>query len=164
MKKIIIVRHAKSSWEHPGLKDIERPLNERGLRDAPKMGQRLYDLGIRPDLLVSSPARRTWHTAQFFAQALQYNDNIQSVPQLYIARPEDILELIRELDPVLNEVIIFGHNPTLTDLINYFAETHISNVPTCGIGVLEAEVDDWQAFVPATARLRHFLYPKMFVN
>ena len=164
MKKIIIVRHAKSSWEHPGLKDIERPLNDRGLRDAPAMGGRLKDLGIRPDLLIASPARRTWHTAQFFAEATLYNGEIQSVPQLYVARPEDILELIQGLDNNLEEVLIFGHNPTITDLVNLFSESYISNVPTCGIGVIEAEIDDWQAFLPATGRLRHFLYPKMFTH
>lgn len=164
MKKIYIVRHAKSSWEHPGLKDYERPLNNRGLRDAPLMAKRLKDLGAVPDLLISSHAVRAHHTARFFAEALNCPREIEVASGLYGAEPGDIVQMIQELDNSIKEVCIFGHNPTITDLVNHYAETHISNVPTCGVVVLEAEIDDWKAFVQATVRLRHFLYPKMFAT
>lgn len=162
MKKIFIVRHAKSSWEHPGLKDFERPLNERGLRDAPLMGKRLKDMGAAPDLIISSPATRAFGTAQFFAQALDYTTEIIVEPTLYVAEPADFIRLIQKLDNSLSEVFIFGHNPTITDLVNHYSDQTISNVPTCGVALLEAEIGDWEAFVQATVRVRHFLYPKMF--
>ncbi len=165
MKVVYFVRHAKSSWEDPSLKDFDRPLNKRGFRDAPFMGKLLHAKGAKPDQLISSPAMRAKTTAGFFAEALEIpKEEIRLVRDIYEAFPEEILRLINELPNGLNEVMIFGHNPTMTALANKFSEDLISNIPTCGVFKVVAEVDDWQAFGPQTGQLTDYHYPKQYFS
>lgn len=163
MKTIYFVRHAKSSWDNPMLRDIERPLGGRGLKDAPFMARMLKDKGVQPDLLLSSPATRAYSTALFFADAFAVEHaSVQLEPRIYEAYPEDIMVIISKLPDVLDTVLLFGHNPTFTTLANRFSPTYIDNVPTCGIFKVEASVDSWNDFHAPDTKLTAFYFPKQF--
>lgn len=163
MKTIYFVRHAKSSWDHPSVRDIERPLEARGLRDAPMMARVLKSKGIQPDLLLSSPATRAYSTALYFADAFEIDrKDVQIQPRIYEAFSEDILAIIEELPADVDTVLIFGHNPTFTTIANRFSKQHIDNVPTCGIFKVEAKVNSWNDFKIPAAVLTEFHYPKQY--
>ena len=164
MKKLLFIRHAKSSWKDFSLADIERPLNKRGLRDAPFMGRKLKEQGIQPDLLVSSPAVRAYTTAQIIAKALDYPlRKIEKNPKIYEAGTRTIFKIIQGLDDKFKEVLIFGHNPTFTYMANYFSPTLIDNVPTCGIVAVAADIEHWKDFNQDTATFLFFDYPKRYL-
>ncbi len=163
MKIIYFVRHAKSSWEDSSLRDFQRPLNKRGLRDAPFMGRLMHAKAPAPDRLITSPAVRARTTARYYAEAIGYPvEDLQEEPVIYEAFPVDIMKLIEQFDPGWKVVFLFGHNPTWTTLANTFATSFIANIPTCGTFRVEAEVDDWAAFTSATGRLTEFYYPKQY--
>lgn len=165
MKTIYFVRHAKSSWEDASLRDFQRPLNDRGLRDAPFMGKLMHAKGLPVDRIITSPAERARTTARFYASAIGYpEDTIQEEPVIYEAFPEDIFRLIEEFSEAWDVVYLFGHNPTWTSIANTFAETFIANIPTCGTFRVDAEVDDWAAVTAQTGRLSEFHYPKQYFS
>lgn len=165
MKTIYFVRHAKSSWEDTRLRDFQRPLNERGLRDAPFMGKLMHAKGLPADRLITSPAVRAKTTAQFYAKAIHYpEDAVQEEPLLYEAFPEDVFRLIEAFSAEWDVVYLFGHNPTWTSLANAFGETFIANIPTCGTFRVDAAVDEWAAFTAQTGRLSEFHYPKQYFS
>ena len=163
MKKIYIVRHAKSSWKDPGMKDFDRPLNKRGKHDAPLMGKLLRDRGIKPDLIVSSPANRAQTTAKIIAQEIGYAANeIVLEPKIYEAYLEDVLSVIECLPNEFETVFIFGHNPAFTYLVNHFNKGElIMNLPTCGVGCVETSATEWTAIHKDNANLISFDYPKL---
>lgn len=161
MRFLYLIRHAKSSWDHPGLRDFERPLNDRGHRDAPGMAKLLREKGIRPDLIVSSPAKRALTTAQYFAQAFGIADeDIRREEDIYEASTYDILRVIQALPDEAHTVFLFGHNPSLTDTANQFSQQYIPNVPTCGIAQLETKAEHWADFQKSNTRLVQCLFPK----
>lgn len=162
MKTIYFVRHAKSSWDDPMLRDHDRPLNKRGLRDAPHMAARLVKLNAAPDGVLTSSAKRAQQTAAFFTAALGVDANHTLVDeQLYHAWPDTIADRIRKLPEDWDTVLLFGHNPGYTDLANQVKnDRYIDNVPTCGITVATADVDDWGEFKLKEARRVGFMYPK----
>ncbi len=161
MPTLFLIRHAKSSWDHPGLRDFDRPLNERGLYEAPLMAQILLREGIQPDLLVSSPAKRAWTTAMFFATAFGLREEaVRRELDIYDADPPDIMRLINQLPDSAGTIFMFGHNPTFTDVVNRFAEKHIENLPTCGIVRIESDGGSWAAFDEGNATVRKHYFPK----
>ncbi len=163
MKVVYLIRHAKSSWSNPGLEDIERPLNKRGVRDSAFMPNILKGKGAKPDLIVSSPANRAFTTACKFAEAFEIDkENILVRKDIYEAYPQAVLEVITTLNHQAEEVLIFGHNPTFTSLANMFADEYIVNVPTCGIVKIEADINDWSSFDADTAKLTAFHFPKQY--
>ena len=162
MKHLILVRHAKSSWSDPSLRDHDRPLNNRGLRDAPRMGKLLHQRGVAPDTLVSSTAVRALTTARLLAKQLDYPQaDIQQEPRIYEAGVSDLFVVIRELDDAWNQVALFGHNPGFTYLANTFKGQEIVNVPTCGIVQVRLDVAHWAEALPENGTVQHFFYPKM---
>src|SRR5215471_13645034 len=131
MKTLFLVRHAKSSRDDPALPDKERPLNDRGLRDAPRMGERLANQDVRPDLIMSSPAARALATAELIAKKLDYKrKDIVVDERLYAAHADELLEIVQELSDRLKDVMLFGHNPELTELANRLS-SKITDMPTC---------------------------------
>ena len=165
MKTVYFVRHAKSSWDNASIKDFDRPLNERGLRDAPEMGLKLKQLDAKIELIVSSPAKRAYTTATYFAAALGISpDQVISEPRLYEAMSEDVLEVVGGLSDEFDTVAIFGHNPTLTFIANLFTEDFIDNVPTCGVFRVDANVPSWNQFRENSGRLTEFHFPKQFYH
>lgn len=163
MKVLYLIRHAKSSWDYPELKDIDRPLGSRGLRDAPFMAQLLKEKGIVPDKIVSSPAKRAHSTATFFAQAQGIRpEKILLDPKIYHAYAGDILSIARDWPDDWNNVFLFGHNPTFTSVANYFADEFIDNVPTCGIVEIQLDTNSWKHLKKGEGEVKHFWYPKQF--
>lgn len=165
MKTIYFVRHAKSSWDKPTLRDIDRPLNKRGLRDAPFMAKLMRSKGARPGLLLSSPAARAIATARFFAEALGYPDErIEQNNKIYEAYPEDIMEIIQELPDDHEAAMLVGHNPTLTTVANMFSDDYIANLPTCAVVQVDAEVGHWRDFREGKGKISGLFFPKQFFD
>ena len=157
MKTLTIVRHAKSSWKDTTLRDRERPLNKRGKRDAPEMGRRIHAHGIRPSLIVSSPALRAWTTAKAVAEAINYpREFLQKEDDLYLGSVDRILDVIVAQDNGFNNLMLFGHNPGFTDFANFLVPGLTHNLPTAGVVCVEIDQDDWNLYErPATKLLVH---------
>ena len=161
MRTLYLIRHAKSSWDNPGLRDFNRPLNERGFREAPLMAQLLSSQGVRPDLLVSSPAKRALTTALFFAEQFGINENdVLREQDIYEAAPGEILRIISYLPDSARVVCLFGHNPTFTEVANLFSENFIDNVPTCGIVQIESDAEHWNTLYEGNSRVKARFFPK----
>jgi len=163
MKKLFIIRHGKSSWENPDLQDFDRPLNKRGMRDAPFMAKMLVGLGVVPDRIISSPANRALNTATYFAKENNLEaEDIVIKHEIYEAYPEVLLELIRKQSKELNTIYMFGHNPGFTYLANTFDGEYIPNIPTTGIVCIEADINDWKKLSAETGRIAAFHFPKQY--
>lgn len=133
----------ESSWNDPTLRDHDRPLNERGLRDAPEMGRRLSERGVVPDAIVTSSAVRARSTAQLIARELGFDEKrIVTDPHLYAASPGEVLEAIRALNDDATCVPVFGHNPEFSELAHSFS-SDIVHMPTCAVGEFEFDVGSW---------------------
>jgi phosphohistidine phosphatase len=161
MKTLTLVRHAKSSWKNPHLSDRQRPLNKRGKRDAPIMGKRILEHGIRPSLIVSSPATRAWTTAKIIATQISYPiEFLQREDSLYLASLDGILEVVAAQDNGFNNLMVVGHNPGMTDFANFLSPGLTHNLPTAGVVCVQIDQDDWNLFErPQTELLVHD-YPK----
>lgn len=142
MKTLLILRHAKSSWKNSNLADHERPLNERGRRDAPRMGRWLKEQKLTPDLIISSSAERALATAEAVALASDYEGEISVTRQLYHAAPFAYLDAAKALGNDAERVMVVGHNPGLADLIAYLAGES-TRVPTATLAHVTLELDDW---------------------
>ena len=161
MKILTIVRHAKSSWKETGLRDRDRPLNKRGKRDAPVMGKRLHEYGIRPSLIVSSPANRAWTTAKIIANELSYPlEFMEQDEDLYLSSVDRILDVIASQDDGINSLMIFGHNPGFTDFANFLSPGLTQNLPTAGVVCVEIDQDSWSLYERPKTRLLVHDWPK----
>jgi len=143
MKTLFLIRHAKSSWGNTALPDKDRPLNDRGRRDAPKMGVRLARREAKPDLIMSSPATRALKTAEIIARKLDYRrKDIVVDDRLYAVGADDLLEVIHKLGDKLERVMLFGHNPELTELAHRLS-SKIAHMPTCAVAQFTFDVKSW---------------------
>jgi phosphohistidine phosphatase len=143
MKTLFLIRHAKSSWDDAALADKDRPLNDRGKRDAPKVGERLAKAGAKPDLILSSPAKRALTTAQIIAGKLDYKrKNIVVDDRLYAVEADVLLDVIHRLDDKVECVMLFGHNPELTELAHHLS-SKITRMPTCAVAEFTFDVKSW---------------------
>lgn len=143
MKTLFLVRHAKSSRDDPMLADRERPLDDRGRHDAPGMGHRLAKRDAKPDAIFSSPARRALTTARLIAKELGFDrDRIVVDERLYATSADELLAVVRSLDDRLGRVMLFGHNPELTDLAHRLSAT-IANLPTCAVVEFGFDTPSW---------------------
>lgn len=161
MKQLLLMRHAKASIGEMGITDWDRPLNERGKKDAPEMGKRIKQFGFKPDLIVSSPAKRTSKTAKAIAAELHYSEHhIQFEESIYEAHIDEVLQLIRQLPPEAKHVILVGHNPTFTGLVGYLSSSFIEQLPTAGIALIKFDVPDWKMVTQHSGSLVWFDFPK----
>ena len=161
MKTLIVVRHAKSSWDSESLQDFDRPLNERGKKDAPDMAQRLNEKDLKVDALISSPAKRAKKTARLFAEELGIDkDKIVFVDNLYGADVETLYAAVGSLPNKYETVALFAHNPGLTDFVNTLTGVRIDNLPTCGVFAVQGDTNTWSAFKASTKNFLFFDYPK----
>src|SRR5580765_1488798 len=138
MKTLLLIRHAKSSWDTPSQKDFDRPLNDRGHHDAPAMAERLLDKGIKIDAFISSTANRALTTARYFAR--KYNVSVHDIikaSELYDAPFDVFYDVIGKLGDGFDSVAIFAHNPGITTFANDLTKTQIDNMPTCGIFAIQ---------------------------
>ena len=162
MKRLTLVRHAKSDWSLPGQNDWDRPLNKRGQRDAPEMARRLRSRRLKPDLILSSPAVRAVTTASVMARELKVPAaRLVQDERLYLAGPADLLAVVRELGGEARHLMVFGHNPGMTEFANRLsAGDQIDNLPTCGVFTAEFDVQDWSGLDWGGGQEAEFDYPK----
>jgi len=162
MKQLTLVRHAKSSWSHPHLKDFDRPLNDRGMRDAPAMANHLQQQGLLPDFIISSAANRAQSTARMLAEVLLGDsEQIVTDTELYGAGAETLLNQIRMVDNQVEHLMLVAHNPTITELLDILVDDGAGqDMATCAVAVIELDVSDWRRVSPGTGMLKYFISPK----
>ena len=164
-KLLYLVRHAKSSWSDPSLSDRDRPLNKRGRRSAPDMGRRLAAQDHLPDLIISSPAKRAYSTARKIARELGYDQSeIMKDESLYFSGTGGMLEFLENLDDGYQKVMIVGHNPAMTSLMNILSGSFIDNMPTCAVAVIEYPMASWSELRSAEGQLLAYDFPKNFAS
>ena len=160
MKKLVLIRHAKSLRDGTVSRDIDRPLNERGLRDAPFMAARFADtVGKEMTLCVSSPAKRAADTAGYFVRALGGRIELRTEPAIYEAPLSELIRVVEQLPESHSGVVMFGHNPGFSMLVEYLSGEWV-DMATCAIAVLEMHVQEWKMIGRGTATLVGFDYPK----
>ena len=165
MKYLYLTRHAKSSWDNPGLTDIDRPLNGRGKKAAPLMGKLIVDKGEKPELLISSPANRAFSTAKAFAAAMGLHEtDILIKDTIYGAGVHQLLELVHNQDDLRSSVMIFGHNPTFTLFGNMLSGENIMNIVTCGVVRIDFEFSSWKTIDFNSGRMVYYEYPKKYTD
>ncbi|MBP9122376.1 MAG: histidine phosphatase family protein [Ignavibacteriaceae bacterium] len=162
MKTIYLVRHAKSDWDDPSIRDFDRPLNKRGKNNAPAMGKLLKQQGIIPELVITSTAMRAKTTAELVTAEIGIKpDKMVYEKELYLASAQEIFLLIKETPPEYNSVMIVAHNPGITELLNRLTggNNFVANIPTCGVAELQFE-GEWIKLASGKCLLEKFLVPK----
>jgi len=162
MKKLYLIRHAKSDWSVASQNDFERGLNARGRKAIVTMSKVLNERGIIPDLILTSSATRASLTAKGLANNLPQNVKIKCLDALYMAEPLEVIEVIKEIKDKYNTLFIVGHNPETTELTDLMMDDTIDNVPTLGIVAFNVPIKHWKKFSPEKAILDFYIYPKMF--
>lgn len=158
---LYLTRHAKSSWNNLELDDFQRPLNDRGEKDAPHMARLLKDHGIIIDHIFSSPAVRALDTAKKIALGLRYPENkITTDQRIYHADEETLLEVIQESDNAYHSIMLVGHNPGLTEFTNRLLHVSIDIIPTCGIVAAKLNIELWEELHWRCGQQEFFYYPK----
>lgn len=141
--------------------DHSRPLNGRGFRDAVTMGQRMTGWEVKPDLLVCSSAVRAWNTTELIAKEMNYSlHDVVVEPNIYEAYEDNLFGVIYALDDAIDHIALIGHNPGFTQMANLLANVHIDNLPTCGIVVIQFDIEKWTQVKPLSGKLHKYDYPK----
>jgi phosphohistidine phosphatase len=160
MKTLLLIRHAKSSWDAPGLSDADRPLNDRGKKDAPEMAKRLKKRSLSIDQFISSTAKRARKTAKYFAEEFDVKkENIKEVEDLYMANANGFVTTTENTKNKHDVIALFSHNPGITEFANSLTTTRIDDMPTCSVFAVQANVDDWKEFMNAEIKFLFFDYP-----
>ncbi|MEN8158394.1 MAG: histidine phosphatase family protein [Bacteroidota bacterium] len=160
-RKLFIIRHGKSSWDHEGLSDIDRPLAERGTRGAHTMAHRLVDKGLVPELVFTSPASRALNTALIMTTEWGLDPSLTKIhDELYMAYVSEIGEVVGEAPDEVAGLAIFGHNPSFTLFANTFLEEPLDNLPTAGVVVVTLETDSWKGLDRAHVKHTYVDFPK----
>ena len=161
MKTLCIVRHAKSSWKEEAYTDEQRPLNHRGKVSAPAIGKVLAIKGYEPDLILSSTAVRASSTAALIAVELGYHpDRISTDERIYLASESELLQVISECSPELQNVMIVGHNPGLYMLAIQLSGFMEDNLPTCAAVCIEFDVSRWDELPERPGSIKFYEYPR----
>jgi phosphohistidine phosphatase len=161
MKTLYFIRHAKSSWDFPQLADDERPLTEKGIKRTKKLGSYLGINEILPELIISSYANRAFHTAQIIAKKIGFPEkDIKIDRSIYSSSIDNIFSIIFGIPDNYNSVMLFGHNPTFTNLANYFIENKIENLPTSGFVSIEFETENWNEITNCKIKNTNVIFPK----
>ncbi|MBI1222564.1 MAG: histidine phosphatase family protein [Bacteroidetes bacterium] len=165
MKTIYLLRHAKSSWKDADLSDIDRPLNAKGKKDATMMGKYFFKKRVRPELIVSSPAKRAFKTASIVAEELEYGEkNIHIDMRLYGANTDLLFEILQQLENNLQRVMLVGHNPAFTNVIELLTGASIDNLPTCGMARIDFDTKKWNLIKAQKGQLKMLDYPKKILK
>lgn len=163
MKTLVLLRHAHAGWEHGGIPDINRPLDDAGRREVPNVGERLAKRKIVPDQIISSPAERCLHTAKIIAPYLQMPaGRIQIADELYNADPEVLLSIAQLCDGNVDCLMLVGHNPGITQFAHSLTDVPIENLPTCGALVARFDIKAWHELEPACGDYVAFEHPKKY--
>lgn len=160
MKTLLILRHAKSSWSNMRLSDHDRPLNDRGRRDAPRMGQLLRDEDLIPDLIITSSAERALTTAELVALNCGYEEALLVTRHLYHAGPEEYVEVLREQGGEAHTVMVVGHNPGMEDLLDYLTGED-ERMPTAALAQVSLPLGAWREMdLEVSGTLQNLWRPK----
>ncbi|MEM7603077.1 MAG: histidine phosphatase family protein [Verrucomicrobiota bacterium] len=162
MKQLLLIRHGKSSWDFPGRSDHDRPLNQRGERDAPRIAAALLQRGVSPSKIVTSTALRAKTTASMIAQSMDAGSvDLEEVGDLYLASPRTILTQIQNLDEGLDTVLFFGHNPGMHEaVVELTGDPSVSEFPTLAVARIELGLDFWGEVDWGSGLLLELLTPK----
>ena len=162
MKRLLLVRHAKSSWDDHSLEDFERPLNKRGKKDAPRMGSHLKSKReAAPGLVICSTAKRACETAELLLGPLGYDPNeVVYNREIYDGEADDVLGLIQGVDDVHDQVLLIGHNPDISDLAGMLSGEQVQSLPTCAVFCLDFDVSAWQDVVAGAGKKVFLDVPK----
>ena len=159
MKTLFVLRHAKSSWENTDLSDFVRPLNERGLKAAPLMGDVMKKNNFQPEIILSSPAKRAEQTAALIKQTAGIGGAIQFDQRIYEASPARLLEVISEQNEKIKSILLVGHNPGLEGLLK-FLTGQPQPMPTAALAVVDLKTDKWSEANSSNGNLRILIRPK----
>lgn len=159
MKLLTLIRHAKSDWNQPQLADAERPLNKRGLRDAPKMAE-LFAAKYHPTHWFVSPARRAQQTAAFFLEVQPNKPGSTTEPILYSFNTTLVIDFIESLNSEVMHAALVFHNPTISEVANHLCSSFRNDVPTCAIITLQFKIENWNEITQDSAILADYDYPK----
>lgn len=160
-KRLVIVRHSKSTWDYTGITDFDRPLKETGINNTLFLSGKLKEKNILPDLIITSPAIRALHTAMIIARELSYPfSDININPYLYHDSEEEINDLIKETSDLINTLFVFGHNPTFTYLSNLYLTKKIENLPTSGTAILTFNCLTWNEISIRNKTNELLIFPK----
>ncbi len=163
MKKLFLIRHAKSSWSDPSVADFYRKLNKRGKRDAPFMANTLATRGEKPDIIISSPAKRAKKTARFMAKGVGYPENeIIYDETIYTSSTTDLYHVLQSIKEMHTTVFFIGHNYAITDLAEELISQQLLNIPTSGIVAMNCDIAQWKDIKPGCGTLLFFDYPKKY--
>lgn len=161
MKKIYLIRHAKSSWSDESLDDFSRPLNSRGKRDVELMGKRLHKYGAKPDIIYSSPAKRAYKTAKELAKVVNFDtEAITFIDSLYESSYESYLQTIHSTDDTCKSIFIVAHNPTITEVGEQLSGAILTDMPTCAIVCISFDVKSFKDIREESGKILFFDYPK----
>lgn len=162
MKTLYIVRHGKSSWEDPSLTDHDRPLLSTGIKKTKRIAKFLENKKIKPDLFLSSSAKRAYKTAEIIAEEIGYpTDKIKKESNLYHASPDEIFSELFALPDEIDSVMIFGHNPTFTYFANHFLSPTIENLPTSGTVSISFDCNAWNNISKSKFHVNFVVFPRM---
>ncbi|MBX7094901.1 MAG: histidine phosphatase family protein [Flavobacteriales bacterium] len=163
MIKLILVRHAKSSWNDLQLADVDRPLNDRGKKNAPLMAEVLKSKKILPDIIYCSKAKRSRSTAKRMANVLFKDEKaFEVIPEIYEAEIMTLLHIVNRFQDKYKTIMLIGHNPGLTEFLNYLTEAGIGNIPTTGVAEIHFPFQHWKEISRDTGNLVYFDYPKNY--
>jgi phosphohistidine phosphatase len=161
MKTLFLIRHAKSDWSIDGLADIDRPLNARGYNDAHKMSLLMCENKIKPDLIISSPAIRAISTALIFSRILNYNPSkIVMESQLYETSANTYSDVVSKISQTHQCVMLFGHNPIISDFASLLSPKFKNEMSTCGIVAIQKQVKNWNEFITTKSDTVYYDFPK----
>ncbi len=161
MKRLFLIRHAKSDWGDPSLEDIERPLNDRGKADVLLMGTIIKEKFALPDIMLSSPAKRARKTAKIIQEVIGFKGEIILIDRLYEFDVSSYYRAIEQLPNKANSAFLFGHNPVISDFAEDLIGEFVGDIPTCGVFVMDLEIDSWIHITSGCAKKIDYFYPKM---
>jgi phosphohistidine phosphatase len=159
VRTLFILRHAKSSWDDASLADIDRPLNGRGLRDAPKMGELMRNRGFVPDMILSSPAKRAAETVKLVKDAGGFDAEITLDERIYEASPNTLRRVAADINEACSSALLVGHNPGIEGFIRYLTG-RAESMPTAALAVIDLDISEWRAVSEECGALRHVFRPK----
>jgi phosphohistidine phosphatase len=159
MKRLLLLRHAKSSWDDANLSDFERPLNSRGLVTAPFMGELIAGRELPVDLIVSSPAKRAAETAMLVKENGGLNAELRFDERIYEASPQTLLTVASEFDDSSDNIMLVGHNPGIEGFIG-FLTGNIEPMPTAALAIIDLDINTWKDLTSGTGTINTVVRPK----
>lgn len=159
MKTLLLLRHAKSSWDDRSLRDFDRPLNERGLKAAPLIGELIGRRKLRPQLVISSPAERARQTASLVLRSAGLAEEVRYDSRVYEASMAQLLDIVREIDEKVESAMLVGHNYGIENLLEHLTG-EARHMPTAALAQIALDVDGWNASGASAGRLEFFVKPK----